>query len=81
MASAARRDTMRHGLRQSRPVRARGYRPPRAWLGSPGDGVTIRPGRSATRRRGFRWVQLRILLLALLVAAIAWPLVLALPDG
>ena len=36
-----------------------GYRPARAWLGSPGDGVPIRARRSGGRW-GFRWVQLRI---------------------
>lgn len=70
---------MRQRIRQQRHARAGGgYRPTHAWLGSPGDGVPIRPRRVSARWR-FRWLQLRILLLALLLAALAWPLVLALP--
>ena len=57
-----------------------GYRPVHAWLGSPGDGVPIRARRDAGRW-GFRWLQLRILLLAVILSALAWPLVLALPGG
>ena len=63
-------------IRHQRYARAGGgYRPPHAWLGSPGDGVAIRPRTNRARWR-FRWRQLRILLLALLIAALAWPLVL-----
>lgn len=72
---------MRQRVRHQRYAQAGGsYRPKRAWLGSPGDGVPIRARRPAARW-GFRWVQLRILLLAALLAAMAWPLVLALPGG
>lgn len=72
---------MRQRIRHQRHAQAGGgYRPARAWLGSPGDGVAIRPRRSGGRW-GFRWVQLRILLLAILLAATAWPLVLALPGA
>jgi hypothetical protein len=42
--------------------------------------VPIRARRNQGRW-GFRWVQLRILLLAVLLAAVAWPLVLALPGA
>ena len=67
-------------IRQQRHTRAGGgYRPAHAWLGSPGDGVPIRSRQSDGRWR-FRWLQLRILLLAVLLAAVAWPLVLALPG-
>ena len=66
---------------KSSPLQApRGYRPRRAWLGMPGDGAAIRPRRSTTHRWGFRWLQLRILLLALAVAACAWPLLWRLPG-
>jgi len=62
-------------------AQARGrYRPARAWLGSPGDGVPIRARRDGGRW-GFRWAQLRILLLAITLAAIAWPLVLGFGKG
>ena len=72
---------MRQRIRHQRHAQAGGgYRPARAWLGSPGDGVPIRARRNTTRW-GFRWVQLRILLLAVILAAIAWPLVLALPGA
>lgn len=67
-------------IRQQRHTRAGGgYRPAHAWLGSPGDGVPIRSRHGGGRWR-FRWIQLRILLLAALLAALAWPLVLALPG-
>lgn len=49
-----------------------GYRPARAWLGHPGDGVALRRRRSSGWRWHFRWLQLRILLLAVVVAGIAW---------
>ena len=72
---------MRHRIRHQRHAQAGGnYRPARAWLGSPGDGVPLRARRSAARW-GFRWTQLRILLLAVILSALAWPLVLALPGG
>ena len=47
------------------------YRPEHAWLGTPGDGPVIRPRRSGRRWR-FRGRQLRVLLLAGLIAALAW---------
>ena len=47
------------------------YRPTHAWLGSPGDGAPIRP-RAPVRRWRFGWRELRVLLLALLLAAVAW---------
>ncbi len=47
------------------------YRPEHAWLGSPGDGQPIRPRRSPWRWR-FRSTQMRILLLALALGALAW---------
>ncbi|MCW3847936.1 hypothetical protein OF829_11860 [Sphingomonas sp. LB-2] len=72
---------MRRVRHQTYAQSGRGYRPARAWLGSPGDGVPLRARRSPAQRWGFRWTQLRILLLALLIAALAWPLVLALPGG
>ena len=72
---------MRHRVRhQTYAQSGRGYRPARAWLGSPGDGVPIRARRSGGRW-GFRWVQLRILLLAVMLSVLAWPLVLALPGA
>jgi len=72
---------MRQRVRHQTYAQARGgYRPARAWLGSPGDGVPIRARRKPTRW-GFRWVQLRILLLAALLSVLAWPLVLALPGA
>lgn len=46
------------------------YRPAHAWLGRPGDGPALRPRRSRPPWR-FRYRELRILLLALAVAAIA----------
>ena len=68
-------------VRQQHHARAGGrYRPARAWLGRPGDGVPIR-GRRSGGRWGFRWLQLRILLLAVILSALAWPLVLALPGS
>jgi hypothetical protein len=53
-------------------MRTSGYRPAHAWLGHPGDGVTIRQRRSTGWRWRFRWLQLRILLLALAVAGLGW---------
>lgn len=53
-------------------MRTDGYRPAHAWLGRPGDGVPLRQRRSSGARWRFRWRQLRVLLLALAVAAIAW---------
>ena len=53
-------------------ARSGGYRPARAWLGHPGDGVAIRHRRGSGWRWHFRWLQLRILLLAVVVAGIAW---------
>ncbi|MEI9851229.1 MAG: hypothetical protein WDN24_10735 [Sphingomonas sp.] len=60
------------GMRRGR------YRPPRAWLGRPGDGVPIRPRHSSGLRWSFRWRQLRILLLACALGALAWS---QMPDG
>lgn len=72
---------MRQRVRHQTYAQARrGYRPTHAWLGSPGDGVQIR-ARRPQGRWFFRWVQLRILLLAALLSVLAWPLVLALPGG
>ncbi len=48
------------------------YRPERAWLGHPGDGIPLRRHRRG--RWHFRWTQLRVLAiaLALALAALAW---------
>jgi hypothetical protein len=46
------------------------YRPQHAWLGRPGDGPAIRPRQYGRWR--FRFRQLRVLLLAVLLAALAW---------
>jgi len=54
----------------------RRYSPERAWLGTPGDGVPLRRRRHGGRWQ-FRWHQLRILLIAAAVAALAWT---QLPD-
>lgn len=48
------------------------YVPPHAWLGRPGDGVPLRPRRSSSRRWRIGWLQLRVLLLAVLLGALAW---------
>ncbi|MES2442099.1 MAG: hypothetical protein V4574_04655 [Pseudomonadota bacterium] len=53
-------------------MRTGGYRPAHAWLGRPGDGVPLRQRRSSGWRWRFRWLQLRVLGLAAVVAAIAW---------
>jgi len=71
---------MRRRVRSSVVQAPRGYRPARAWLGMPGDGAPIRPRRSSAHRWGIRWVQLRILLLAGVLAAMAWPLLWRLPG-
>jgi hypothetical protein len=61
---------MRHDQQFHR-ARFRGrYRPEHAWLGSPGDGPVIRNRRA--RRWYFRGRELRILLLAILIGALAW---------
>jgi hypothetical protein len=56
-----------------RPVRIQnpGYRPDHAWLGYPGDGVRLKH-RDPSRRWRFRWVQLRMLAIAVAVLGIAW---------
>ncbi len=59
-----------HPTRRGRMRRGR-YRPAHAWLGSPGDGPVIRTRRGGRRWR-FRQAQVRTLLLALLLGAIAW---------
>lgn len=62
---------LRSGQRRGA-VRPAGYRPAHAWLDYPDDGVPIRHRRSAGWRWRFRWRQLRVLLLAAVVAAIGW---------
>ncbi len=47
------------------------YRPARAWLGQPGDGVPLRRHRGGGRWQ-FRWAQLRVLAIAILLAVLAW---------
>lgn len=62
---------MRHDGNLDRTQRSWGrYRPRHAWLGSPGDGPAIRPRHYGRWR--FRFKQLRVLLLAALLAALAW---------
>lgn len=64
---------MRNGSRLRAQHRQRGhYRPAHAWLGRPGDGVPLRRRRSSSERWRFRWKQLRVLLLAALLGALAW---------
>jgi len=62
----------RHWGQRTGTASGAGYRPARAWLGRPGDGVAIRRRRGSGWRWHFRWKQLRILLLAMAVAGIAW---------
>jgi hypothetical protein len=57
--------------RQSGRWRGR-YRPARAWLGHPGDGIPLRSRPSTGLRWAFRWRQLRALALAIAIGAIAW---------
>lgn len=62
---------MRHDQQFHRTRWFRGrYRPEHAWLGSPGDGPTIRSRRA--RRWYFRGRELRILSLAILIGVLAW---------
>jgi hypothetical protein len=48
------------------------YRPPRQWLNYPGSGVTIRPRPRMVRRWRFGATQIRILLIAIVLGALAW---------
>jgi hypothetical protein len=48
------------------------YRPRRQWLNYPGSGTTIRPRLQPVRRGRFGWREIRILLIALVLGAIAW---------
>lgn len=57
-------------ITHGRPER-RGYRPEHAWLGTPGDGPTLRNRRPHAPWH-FRWLQLRILIVAALVCWLAW---------
>jgi len=63
---------MRRSGQRRGATRPAGYRPAHAWLDYPDDGVTLKQRRSTGWRWQFRWLQLRILLLALTVAAIGW---------
>ena len=48
------------------------FRPARQWLNYPGSGTTIRPRPKPVRRWRLGWRELRILLLAALIGALAW---------
>ena len=48
------------------------YRPPRQWLNYPGSGTTIRPRPKPLKRGRLSWREIRILLIALVLGAIAW---------
>lgn len=63
---------MRHDPEFHRFVAQGRYRPARQWLNYPGKGATIRRRPGSARRWRFRALQLRVLLLALVVAVIAW---------